>query len=158
GIYSKLGTYGTATLNTHGVTAGDLTSSGWFYIGHGVYEKGVSFGGSFEFVKVKLNADTLTYALDNNRADPLGANDHPTDNFNIPVVDNQGAQNSATASFTIDGTNDAPHIDSGNGHSAAYWVEEDTRYITTVKAHDVDGDNITFSLAPGSFDAQFLKI
>ena len=158
GIYSKLGAYGTATLNTHGVTAGDLTSSGWFYTGNGVYQKGVLFGGDFEFVKVKLGTDTLTYALDNNKANPLADGAHASDNFNIPVVDNQGAQNSATASFTIDGTNDDPHITTGNGPFASYWVQEGTRYITTVKAQDVDGDSITYSLAPGSFDSYFLKI
>src|SRR4029079_13733857 len=50
GIYSKLGAYGTATLNTTGINASDLTGTGWHYAGHGVYEKyGVDFGsGNFE--------------------------------------------------------------------------------------------------------------
>ena len=161
GIYSKLGTYGAATLNTLGVSGSTLTTSGWFYIGNGVYEKfAVDFGsGNFENVKVKLGADTLTYALDNFKADPLGDNDHPTENFTIPVVDNQGAQTSATATFTIDGNNDAPHITTGGGGLFAdYTVAEGTRYVTTVKAQDPEGDALTYSLAPGGFDSFFLKI
>jgi Ca2+-binding RTX toxin-like protein len=160
GIYSKLGIYGAATLNTVGVSGSTLTTSGWFYIGNGTYEKfGVDFGsGNFENVKVKLGADTLTYALDNFKADSLGDNDHPTDNFTIPVIDTQGGQSGATAVFTIDGANDAPHITTGNGPFADYDVTEGTRYVTTVKAQDPEGDTLTYSIAPGGFDSNFFKI
>jgi Ca2+-binding RTX toxin-like protein len=74
------------------------------------------------------------------------------------VIDNQGAHNSATASFVVDGTNDAPHITSGQGFFAEYSVAEHTRYVTTVTAQDPEGDALTFSLTPNTFDSHLFTI
>src|SRR5262249_54416143 len=56
-----------------------------------------------------VNTNTVSYILDNQKADKLGAGDAPTETFTIPVVD--GNQTGSTdVVFTIEGRNDAPRF------------------------------------------------
>jgi VCBS repeat-containing protein len=127
GIYSKLGNFGAATLNTVGVAAAVLLADGWTSAGANVYEKLVvlhdATGNPFnETVRVSTAASTLTYALDNVKAEPLNNGDHVAENFTIPVIDNLGATNSAVATFTVDGATDATSPTATADH---YTVGED---------------------------------
>jgi VCBS repeat-containing protein len=153
GIYGKLGSYGAATLNTIGVAAAVLLADGWTSAGGNVYQKLVVLhdanGNAInETVRVNTGASTLTYALDNAKADPLNTGDHVNETFTIPVVDNQGATNSAVATFTVDGANDATAPNAGGDHYAAI---EDTALVINaasgVLANDHDPGNASLTAA-----------
>ena len=123
GIYSKLGSYGAASLNTGTGNAADFAAqgSGWTNLGNGIFEKEVFFSGSgtTETIRVSVEPDTLTYALGNVKADPLGPENHPTESFVIDVVDNDSQHATTTIIYTIDGRNDPPDLspDDGSPHN-----------------------------------------
>ena len=113
GVFGKLGSYGAATLNTVGVATAVLLANGWTNLGSGVFEKMVVLhdanGNPFnELVRVNTAANTLTYALDNTKADALTGNAFVTEQFIVRVVDENGGHNQNVATFTVEGTNDAP--------------------------------------------------
>src|SRR5207344_1323179 len=85
---------------------------------------------------------TLTYALDNTKADPLAGGAVAADQFLVRVIDDHGAKNQALATFTVDGTNDAPV-----GHSDTYATQlGQTLHVSTVSgvlANDTDVDSST---------------
>jgi VCBS repeat-containing protein len=99
----------TLTLSTsNGVAtydAGALLADGWSDGGNGNYTK----AGVYGTAALNINNNTLSYLLDNNKADSLGAGDTPTETFTIPVTDTVSTT-TANVTFTIEGRNDAPHI------------------------------------------------
>src|SRR5262249_2377350 len=66
------GTYDTAAL----------LADGWESGGNGNYTK----AGAYGTVALNVNTNTVSYILDNQKADKLGAGDTPTETFTIPVV------------------------------------------------------------------------
>lgn len=145
GIFAKLGAYGAASLDTVGVAAAAFLASGWTDVGSGVFEKIVTLHTSTgaavtETVRASTGANTLTYALDNFKADPLHSGDTVVENFIVPVIDNDGAKNSASTGFVVEGSNDAPvaHVD-------GYTADQNT--LLTVSAangvlhNDTDAEN-----------------
>ena len=76
-----------------------LIGAGWISGEGGIFTK----QGTYGVAELDKANNTLTYILDNIKAEPLGADDHKTESFTIPVVDNEGATASTTIDFTIDG-------------------------------------------------------
>ena len=148
GIFSKLGSYGAATLDTVGAAPATLLAAGWTDLGGGIFQKFVTLhdtgGNPFgETVRVNSSANTLTYALDPVRSDPLHEGQIAENLFTIPVVDNDGGHNSAVATFTIEGKNDAP-IAVDDAYSVALGQ---TLHITanSVLANDIDAEHDVLS-------------
>ena len=128
-----------------------LLAAGWVLQSTGVYAKDGQYGKAV----LDTGANTLTYMLDNQAADPLNAADHPTEIFNIPVIDDQGATALTHVVFTVDGADDAPKIT--GGPIAFVNVAENTAgTFTTVHATDVDSADLTYAILSGPFspDAQ----
>ena len=112
GIFVKFGAYGAAAFNTGTTSVGSLLGAGWTNLGNGIFQKDVisSATGLSETIRVSIAADTLTYALNNAKADGLGPGEHPTETFSIVVVDNDGQTASTTVVYTVDGRNDPPDL------------------------------------------------
>jgi VCBS repeat-containing protein len=115
-----------------------LLAAGWTDNHNGTFSK----DGQYGTATLNTNTNTLTYQLDQAKADPLNVNDHRVEDFTIPVVDNQGATNSTVVSFTIDGANDAPTT---SAVTLCALPEDHGRRITQsellANAHDVDNAN-----------------
>ena len=126
-----------------------LLANGWHSSGGVIYTK----AGLYGTATLDTNANTLTYTLNNTLADPLGPDDHKTEQFTIPVVDNDGATASTTIQFTIDGTNDAPKI-TGGPIAFISVAEGTTGAFDTIHATDVDSPTLIYSIVPGLFSAR----
>src|SRR6185436_18934370 len=125
GIFSKLGTYGAASLNASGASVANLVADGWTDVGNGFLEKTVSFGASGNAtIRISTSIDTVTYALDNNKADPLRQIDHPTETVTIPVIDDSNATATTTVVFTVDGRNDPPSVVTGSTNANGGVTED----------------------------------
>jgi VCBS repeat-containing protein len=100
---------------------------------------------------LQVNAQTgaATYAP--------SANYFGTDAFRYTVRDNGGAiSGEAIVTITITAVNDAPIVTSnGGGDSAAVSIPENTTFVTTVTATDVDSATLTFSINGGADAARF---
>jgi len=155
GIFAKLGSYGAVALNTTGLTAALLLTAAWTDrsadLGSGIFSKVVTLhdiNGNpvSETVEINLSANTLTYALDNVKADPLNVSDIVADHFTIPVVDDGGAHNSAIATFTIEGRNDAAVMSADIVHLTETNSAADIGTHGALTISDVD--------SPATFQAQ----
>jgi VCBS repeat-containing protein len=165
GIFAKLGSYGAATLDTVGVAAATFLASGWTDVGSGIFQKVVtlhtSTGGLVtETVQASTGANTLTFALDNAKVDPLHTGDTVTENFTIPVIDTAGAKNSASTTFVIEGANDAPvaHADGPYAINQGGTLAVTTANGVLSNDTDAESDHLTAVLVngpahalPGSF-------
>jgi VCBS repeat-containing protein len=92
----------------NGATIYDLTAlgaDGWTGIGNNNFVK----TGLFGTASLNTASDTLSYILDNAKADSLTATDNVTDTFNVPVTNGVDTANTDVA-FTIEGRNDAPRF------------------------------------------------
>jgi cadherin domain-containing protein/Big-like domain-containing protein len=86
------------------------------------------------------------------------ANYNGTVTFNYTVTDNSGAEvvASATATINVAFVNDAPKIISNGGTgSVTLSVLENTTWVTTVQATDVETSNLTYSIVGGTDAAKF---
>jgi VCBS repeat-containing protein len=138
GIYSQLGVYGAASLNTGGATATALLAANWINLGNGIFEKVVSFGAAGnETVRISLQADSLTYALDNTKADPLRQIDHPQESFTVQVIDDNNDTASTTVYFTADGENDPPAVISTPQNHAGGVTEDGAQTAGNLVAADI---------------------
>ena len=115
--------------------------------------------GSYGTLSVSANG-TWTYVLDESKADPLTASDHPQESFTVQLSDGQGGITTQTVVVTVNGTNDAPTISIANGDSANGQVTEagigvanDTAH-NTVSGHltgaDVDSPSLAWSVVATS--------
>ena len=96
-----------------------------------------------------LNTDgTFTYTPD--------ANFNGTDSFVYEISDVYATTAQGTVTLTVTAINDAPAITSlGGTANATFDVNENNSVVTTITAHDIDGDPLTFSLSGGSDQAAF---
>jgi VCBS repeat-containing protein len=84
-----------------------LLAAGWVDNANGNFVK----QGTYGTAALNINANTLSYLLDNAKADPLDAADVVFDSFSVPVTDGTNTA-SAVVDFTIEGRNDAPRLGS----------------------------------------------
>ncbi|WP_184805241.1 beta strand repeat-containing protein, partial [Rhizobium leucaenae] len=97
---------------------------------------GGSVTGAYGTLSVSADG-TWTYALDQSKADPLNASDHPQESFTVQVSDGQGGITTQTVVVTVNGTNDAASI-SG---SATGSVTEDGQLTANGVLTVADVDN-----------------
>ncbi len=121
---------------------------GWFWAAPGVWEKAGTYG-----TAVFTEADgELVYTLDNASAavQSLGASDVETEEFTVRYTDGALA-GTGTASFTVEGVNDAPTVTIGT--ASATLVEDGTASATaSVSADDVEGDAASVDAAAMTSD------
>ena len=92
-----------------------------------------------------LNADgSYSYSLDQ-RADTLGATDHPQETFSYEVTDAAGNTAQATLTVDITGTNDAPVVTAITG-AISDGDQAPSRIMGQAVATDVEGDRLTWQL------------
>ena len=84
----------------------ELFGAGWVDNSNGNFIR----VGAYGTAALNTNANTLSYLLDNAKADHLGDQALVTDSFTIPVTDGSGATASADVVFTIEGNNDTPRV------------------------------------------------
>ncbi|WP_168878864.1 S-layer family protein [Rhizobium sp. P28RR-XV] len=119
-----------------------------------------SVTGTYGTLSVNANG-TWSYVLDQSKADPLTASDHPQESFTVQLSDGQGGITTQTVVVMVNGTNDAPTISIASGDSASGAVTEagigiaDDSGHNTASGHltgaDVDSSQLTWSLvATGS--------
>ncbi|MDL2405814.1 VCBS domain-containing protein [Rhizobium calliandrae] len=118
-----------------------------------------SVAGSYGKLSVGTDG-TWTYLLNQSKADPLTASDHPKESFTVQVSDGQGGITTQKVVVTVNGTNDAPTISIGSGDSASGAVTEAGVGIANDSAHntvsghltgaDVDSALLTWSVVAGS--------
>ncbi|MGZ5834691.1 MAG: tandem-95 repeat protein [Xanthobacteraceae bacterium] len=112
-------------------------TTGWVSVGNGIFSKDGVFGTAF----LDTNANTLTYQLDETKADPLGPNNHPTESFVVNVVDNDNQHATTTVDFKIDGRNDPSTIDPDPG--SPHQLQEAPGQTTSNSPHQLAG-TLTF--------------
>ncbi|WFU04858.1 VCBS domain-containing protein (plasmid) [Rhizobium sp. CB3171] len=95
-----------------------------------------SVTGAYGTLSVGVNG-TWTYALDQSKADPLTASDHPQESFTVQLSDGQGGVTTQTVVVTVNGTNDAASI-SG---TATGSVTEDGQLTANGVLTTADVDN-----------------
>lgn len=98
-----------------------------------------------------------TYTLNNSASvvQQLGGGKTVTDTLHVVSVDGSAEQDIVV---TINGTNDAPVIDSDQGLDVvALSIPENTTAVTTVHAHDIDSPTITYAIQGGD-DANLFQI
>ncbi|MFB2566926.1 beta strand repeat-containing protein [Rhizobium sp. IMFF44] len=118
-----------------------------------------SVTGAYGTLSVGANG-TWTYVLDQSKADPLNASDHPQESFTVQLSDGLGGVTTQTVVVTVNGTNDAPTISIANGDSVSGAVTEAGIGIANDSAHntvsghltgaDVDSSTLTWSVVAGS--------
>ncbi|MGG6899106.1 VCBS domain-containing protein, partial [Rhizobium sp. BR 315] len=118
-----------------------------------------SVTGTYGTLSVNTNG-TWSYVLDQSKADPLTALDHPQESFKVQLSDGQGGITTQTVVVTVNGTNDAPTITIANGDSvsgivteAGVGVANDTAHNTAsghLTGADVDSPSLTWSVVAGS--------
>ncbi|UWU23931.1 VCBS domain-containing protein (plasmid) [Rhizobium sp. CB3060] len=115
----------------------DSTSLTWSIVaGSGQTVNGGSVTGAYGTLSVGVNG-TWTYALDQSKADPLTASDHPQESFTVQLSDGQGGVTTQTVVVTVNGTNDAASI-SG---TATGSVTEDGQLTANGVLTTADVDN-----------------
>jgi VCBS repeat-containing protein len=105
-----------------------------------------------------LNADgSYSYSANRPSVEALAPGQTVTESFSYTMRDTAGATSTATITFTVTGTNDAPVITSnGAGTTAAVSVAENSTAVTTVTATDVDaGQTLSYSIVGGADAARF---
>ncbi|AYG63261.1 beta strand repeat-containing protein [Rhizobium jaguaris] len=118
-----------------------------------------SVTGAYGTLSVNANG-TWSYLLDQSKANPLTASDHPQESFTVQLSDNQGGVTTQTVVVTVNGTNDAPTISIASGDSASGAVTEAGVGVANDSAHntvsghltgaDVDNTSLTWSVVAGS--------
>ncbi|TWB11628.1 T1SS-143 domain-containing protein [Rhizobium sp. ERR 1071] len=118
-----------------------------------------SVTGAYGTLSVGANG-TWTYVLDQSKADPLNASDHPQESFTVQLSDGLGGVTTQTVVVTVNGTNDAPTISIANGDIVSGAVTEAGIGIANDSAHntvsghltgaDVDSSTLTWSVVAGS--------
>jgi VCBS repeat-containing protein len=103
--------------------------------GEGTYGKLVVDG--YDAATGKLS---YHYELDNAKADSLGRNDHPVENFIIQVDDGHGNLVDVPVKVTVNGANDAPTLDAVTDFSVAEATGAATG--TPFVYHDVDASDV----------------
>jgi T1SS-143 domain-containing protein len=98
-----------------------------------------------------------TYVLDQSKADPLTASDHPQESFTIQVSDGHGGVTTQTVVVTVNGANDAPVIlasSQTSGSVIEQGLDASGHAVGTptvsgnMASSDVDhGDTATWSIA-----------
>ena len=115
--------------------------TGWSYVGNGLYGR----SGTYGTVLLNQAADTLTYALDDAKAETnaLAQGQGVNDTFTVTLFDN-GVMASTQVSFAISGTNDAP-VAGADVATTAYGA---TLTIATASllANDTDPELDTLTL------------
>ncbi len=104
-----------------------------------------------------VDLDTLTYTVDTNVTNGVlvlntdgsfsytpGENFNGADSFTYTVSDGNGGTDTGTFSITVDAVNDAPVA----ADDSTTLAEDAATYSGTVSATDVEGDSLTYSLAP----------
>lgn len=76
-----------------------------------------------------------------------------SNSFTCEVGDGKGGTDAATVSVTVDPVNNAPILTS----PAAVQLVENRRFATTLTAHDVEGDPLSFAITGGA-DAGLFRI
>ncbi|MGZ9724314.1 VCBS domain-containing protein [Rhizobium miluonense] len=114
-----------------------------------------SVTGAYGTLSVNTNG-TWSYVLDQSKADPLNASDHPQESFTVQLSDGQGGITTQTVVVTVNGTNDAPTISIANGDSvsgivteAGIGVANDTAHNTAsghLTGTDIDSPSLTWSV------------
>jgi VCBS repeat-containing protein len=125
---------------TAGYDADALDADGWIENQDHTYSK----AGTYGTATLDTVTNKLTYVLDNNLADSLTASDHPTELFTIPVKDDFGATASVDVTFTIDGANDAPIIETSN--VSLTNNQDGTTTVFGLSVSDVDGGGGQFTV------------
>ena len=75
-----------------------------------------------------------------------------TDTFSYTVDDGNGGTTTATVTVTITGKNDAPALCQT---SVVAFSENSDAVVSVAEAHDVEGDDVTFSISGGDDAAEF---
>lgn len=109
----------------------------------------VSVGGT-PVGNVTISGQNIVYDP-NGQFETLGTGDSDTDTFTYTVQDSQGAQATATVTVTIDGVNDAPENIALSNNSVAENLAPGA-VVGGLSATDIEGDSLSFSLAPGVLD------
>lgn len=132
-------------------TASDLTASG---------DEDTKLTGTI--VATDADGDTLTYALTTGGAPTNGVvtldgtggytytpdtDFNGNDSFTVEVSDGNGGIDTVTVDITVDAVNDAPVINADKSDLSTSG-DEDTAITGTISATDLDGDTLTFGLAP----------
>jgi len=113
-----------------------LVGAGWIALGGGVFRKDGAYGSAY----LNTGTNSLTYVVDNEKADPLRASDHPVETFIIPVIDDQGATASTTATFTVNGQNDPPQIVTSSTDAHGDITEADWYPVLTEGGGEGEGN------------------
>ena len=100
--------YASELILTSAATGGQGSLHGWSTTNSETFTK----AGTYGTATFTLSTGEVAYTLDDSLAatQALTAGASVTDSFAIPVVDNPGLTGSATAVFTIQGSNDAPTL------------------------------------------------
>ncbi|MEO1549997.1 MAG: Ig-like domain-containing protein [Pseudomonadota bacterium] len=104
----------------------------------------VSVGPSAAGASVSLAGGQITYDQ-GTLFDGLKAGEVATDSFTYTVDDGFGGTATATVTVTITGTDDAPVLNV----PSAVTVDENTPFVTTALASDVDSAQLSFSITGG---------
>ncbi len=149
-------TTGTVTLNVTPVNDAPTTSGG---ATAGTEDQSVAG----QLAATDVDGDTLTFGLAPNGAPAHGtvtvnpdgsysytpaANFNGTDSFTYAVSDGNGGTTLGTISITVDPANDAPTTS-----GATVAGQEDGSIAGQVTGHDIDGDALSFGLAPNGAPA-----
>ncbi len=151
---------GVANDGAHNTVSGHLTGADidsasltWSVVASGsqAANPGGSVTGAYGTLSVGSDG-TWSYVLDQSKADPLNASDHPQESFTVQVSDGQGGITTQAVVVTVNGTNDAASI----AGSAIGSVTEDGQLTANgvLTVADVDNGQNHFQ-APSSLTATY---